>query len=287
MLLATPIPAIVAAYPFGTLCALVGLVMVLAYYQRLARRHREGLLFVDRDVEYPLTDSRFWTARRHLLGGISLSLFWLLLSAMADIRSREPWEWAFLIFAAFAGPGTFVTLLLGCIFLWHHWQDTLADFREPRDAFHQLQQPVDTSERSELSRMRVPLLKESMWGICALSLAVWVSKLLGIVRERLLENSLVASIYDEIVWIFILTFLVVLWTTRNRFVLVLRTGVLLLFTLIVLSGLAGFLWWLVSELSPSLVLFSAAIVVVNFVYFYRLERSSSMRAVAAHEVSQA
>lgn len=281
MSLATLIPAVVGAYPFGTLCALIGLVIVLAYYRHLARRRREDLLPIDRHVEYPLTDSRFWTSRRHLLGGISLSLLWLLLSAIADIRSGESWEWAFGIFAAFAGPAAFATLLLGCIFLWHHWQEAFADFSEPRDAFHQLQQSPDSSERSEASPMRIPLLKESMWGICALSLAVWISKLLGIVPERLLENPLVANIYDEILWIFIVTFLVVLWTSRNRFVLLLRIGALLVFTLIVLSGFAGFLWWLASELSPALVTLCAAIVVVNFLYFYRLERHASFEVSAS------
>ena len=277
MFLATSIPAAVGAYPFGTLCALIGLVILLLYYQRVVKQHSAGQLPVDRDVDYPLTDSRFWTSRRHLLVGISLSLFFLLLSALADIRSREPWIWFFGIFAAFAGPGAIAMLLVGCIFLWHHWQEAFADFREPRDAFQQLQEPVDTSERAQLSHMRVPLLKESMWGICALSLAIWLSKLLGIVPERLLEYPLISNIYDEIVWIFITTFLILLWTTRNRFVLVLRACVLLVFTLIVLAGLAGFLWWLMSALSPLLVAFCVAIVVVNFVYFYRLMRNSSTR----------
>ena len=287
MLLAASIPAVVGSYRFGTLCALIGLATVLAYYRRLDRRKREGWLPADRSVEYPLTDSRFWTSRRRLLTGISLSQFWLVLSAIADNRSREPWVWFFGVFAAFAGPGAFATLLMGCIFLWHHWQETVADFREPRDAFHQLQQPVDTSERSELSHMRIPLLKKSIWGICLLSGAVWISKQLGIVPDRLLENPLVSAIYNEILWVFILTFVVVLWTTRDRFVLVLRTGVLLVFTLIVLSGFAGFLWWLASELSQFLVAFCAAIVGVNFVYFYRLERSFSKERVTAREVSQA
>jgi hypothetical protein len=274
MFLATSIPAVVGTYPFGTLCALIGLLTVVAYYQHFARLHLDGLLPIDRNIEYPLTDSRFWTSRRHLLGGISLSLFFLLLSALADIRSRELWVWFFGVFAAFAGPGAVATLLMGCIFLWHHWQEAVADFREPRDAFQQLQEPADSSERAELSHLRIPLLQESMWGICALSLAIWLSKLFGIVPERLLEYPLVSNIYDEIVWIFITTFLVVLWTTRNRFVLLLRAGVLPVFTLIVLSGLVGFLWWLVFELSPLLVGFCVAIVVVNFIYFYRLKRGS-------------
>jgi hypothetical protein len=266
---------ITIAYPRGTLCAALGLCSVLAYYLR-RERTRARLGAAPPPDEYPITDSRYWTSRRHMLLGASLSALFLALASGADLKTHDPVDWGLRIFGVFMGSAAFGTLLVGCIFLWHHWTEAISDLRErPADLFRQFTRRPEGSERERLAPMRSGLLLKSLLGFCAILLASWLAVRFGIVPERLLDNPLLRAIYSDILRIFILTFVIVLWTTRSRIAAVLRVGVLLVFSLIILSATIGFGYWIASESAPAIVAFSAGIVVVNFVFYYRRERDAT------------
>jgi len=269
------------AYPRGTLLAALGLFAVLAYYLR--REHTRGRLGIaTQPDECPLTDSRYWRRRRDVLVGSSLSALFLALASGADLRTYDPVDWGLRIFGVFMGAAAFGTLLLGCIFLWHHWTEAISDLRDrPPDLFSQVTRKSEESEREQLAPMRSGLLLKSLLGFCAILLASWLAARFGIVPGRLLENPLLGAIYNDILWIFILTLVVVLWTTRSRIAAVLRVGFLLVFSLIILSATIFFAFWIASESAPEIVAFCAGIVVVNFVFYYRLERVATSAFPAA------
>ena len=269
------------AYPRGTTCAALGLFAVIAYYLR--REHARARLGIDRpSVEYPLTDSRYWRSRRDVLAGALLSALFLAVAGGADLKAHDPVDWGLRIFLVFMGAAAFGTLLLGCIFLWHHWVEAVADLRErPADIFHQFTRKPETSEREEMAPMRSGLLLKSLLGVCAILLASRLAARFGIVPERLLDNPLVGAIYNDILWLFFLTFVVVLWTTRSRIALIIRIVVLLIFSLIIVSATLFFGYWIASETAPAIVVLCAGIVVSNFIFYYRLERAATSAFPAA------
>lgn len=260
-------------YPRGTLCAALGLFAVFAYHMRRERiRARRGIA---PPPEYPLTDSRYWTSRRDVLVGASLSALFLAIASGADLQTPNPLDWGLRIFLVFTAAAAFGTLLLGCIFLWHHWTETVSDLRQPPpDLFRQFTRKPEPSEREQIAPLRPGLLLKSLLGFCAILLASWLAARFGIVPERLLENPLLGALYSDILWTFILTFVVVLWTTRSRIAAVLRVGILLVFSLIILSATIFLAYWIASESTPALVAFCAGIVVLNFVFYYRFERGN-------------
>ena len=232
--------------------------------------------------EYPITDSRYWTSRRDVLVGASLSALFLAIVSGVDLKTHDAAEWGLHIFVVLMGAAAWGTLLLGCIFLWHHWTEAVSDLRQhPPDLFRQFTRKPEASERERMAPMRSGLLLKSLLGFCAIVLASWLAVSFGIVPERLLENPLLREIYSEILWVFILTFVVVLWTARSRIAAVLRVGILLVFSLIILSATIFFAYWIASESAPAMVAFCAGIVAMNFVFYYRLERAATSSFSAA------
>jgi hypothetical protein len=214
--------------------------------------------------------------------GSALSALCLATASGADLRTHDPVDWGLRIFGVFLGAAAFSTLLIGCIFLWHHWTEAISDLRErPADLFSQITRKPEDSEREQLAPMRSGLLLKSLLGFGAILLASWLAARFGILPERLLDNPLLGAIYSHILWVFILTFLVVVWTTRSRIAALLRVGVLLLFSLIILSATIYFAYWIASESAPAIGAFCAGIVVVNFVFYYRLERVATSTFPAA------
>jgi hypothetical protein len=265
---------IAIAYPRGTLCALAGVFLVLGYYLRAQRRASPDCIRDGIRIAYPLDDSRYWTSRPRTLIGIGLSALCLVASSLADGGINNPWEWGFRPFGALAGTGAFALLLLGCIFLWRHWREAIDDLREPRDTFRRLPQELAASERYAMAPMRGGLLKESLIALSAILFVVWVAKQLGIVPERLLENPVLEVIISHVVWIIIVAFLILLWTTRSRIAVVFRMAVMLIFSLIILSGGGYFVFWVAAQTAPVLVALCMGIVALNFVFFYRMERAA-------------
>lgn len=264
------------AYPRGTICAGLGLFLMLGYYLRRERARRYGSLISQPDGPYPATDSRYWTSRPDLLVGSSLSALFLAATAVADLASRDPLDWGLRVFFALLGAAAFMTLLLGCIFAWRHWEEAIRELRErPRDLFAQSTHTVDKSERYAMAPLRSHLLLHSFLGVFAILFVGWVAAKLGILPERLLDHPVVGAIYGHIVWIFILTFVIVLWTTRGRFAALVRLAVLLVFSAIIVSATIFFVYWLASESAPVVVILCAGIVALNIVFFFRLERRRS------------
>jgi hypothetical protein len=263
------------AYPRGTICAALGLFAVLAYYLRRERaRARAGI--TPQAYEYPITDSRYWTSRHDVLIGASLSVLFLAIASGVDLPTPDPVDWGLHIFTTLIGAAALGTLLLGCIFPWHHWIEAFADFRQrPPDLFQQFTKKPERSERDEMAPMRSSLLMHSFLGMSAILLAGWLAAQFGIVPESLLDDPLLGALYGHIVWIFILTFVIVLWTTRSRIAAVVRIFVLLVFSLIILSATIFLAYWIASESAPAIVAFCAGIILVNFVFYYRFERNAS------------
>jgi hypothetical protein len=265
---------IAIAYPRGTLCALAGIFLVLGYYLRAERMASAGRTAEGISIDYLPDDSRYWTSRPRTLIGIGLSALCLVASSLADGGINDPWEWGFRPFGALAGAGAFAMLLLGCIFLWRHWREAIDDLREPRDMSRQFTQHPDASERYAMAPMRGRLLKEGLIALSAVLFVVWVAKQLGIVPERLLENPVVEAIISHVVWIIIVAFLILLWTTRSRMAVIFRMAVMLIFSLIILSGGGYFVFWVAAQTAPVLVALCMGIVALNFVFFYRMERAA-------------
>lgn len=263
------------AYPRGTICAALGLFLMFGYYLLRERARRCGRFASQPDGLYPATDSRYWTSRPDVLMGISLSALFLAATAVADLDSREPLDWGLRVFAALLGAAAFVTLLLGCIFIWRHWVEAIRELRErPPNLFEQSSQTEAVSERYAMAPLRSHLLLQSFLGLCAILCMAWVAVKLGIVPERLLDNPVVGEIYSHIVWIFILTFVIVLWTTRGRFAALIRLVVLFVFSAIIVPATIFFVYWIATESAPGVVLFCAGIVALNILFFFRLERLS-------------
>src|SRR5262249_7429708 len=161
---------------------------------------------------YPATDSRYWTSRPDVLIGISLSAVFIMTTVVADLASIDPSDLSLRMLFALLGAAAFTTLLLGCIFLWRHLIEVIRELREPPpDLFEQFTHTVDKSERYALVPLRSHLLWHSLLGVCAILLVGWVAAKLGIIPERLLDHPVVGAIYGHILWIFILTFVIVLW----------------------------------------------------------------------------
>jgi len=261
------------AHQRGTICAGLGLFFMLGYYL-LRERARGSGRFVNQPNElYPATDSRYWTSRPDFLIGISLSAFFLAATAVSDLASRDPLDWGLRIFFALFAATAFMTLLVGSIFLWRHWTEAIRELRErPPDLFAQSTQTADNTARYAMAPLRSQLLRQSFLGVCAILLAGWVALKLGIMPERLLDNPVVGAIFDHIVWIFILTFVIVLWTTRGRAAALIRLAMLLVFSAVIVSATIFFVYWLASESAPVVVILCAGIVALNIVFFFRLER---------------
>jgi hypothetical protein len=265
--------SLTGANPRGTVCALVGLLAVLAHYRRVWRAKQLGSPRQASASDYPANDSRFWTSRPYVLIGMLLSVATLALSGAVDGSAGE---WGLRVLATLALTAAWATLTVGCIFLARHWKEVVTDFRTPvhDDLFHQLTEKPDDSGRYEMAPHRLSLLTKSLLLACGLALAVEAAKRFGIAPERLLENPLLADIYDHVIWAFITTFLVLLWTTRSRLALVLRTGVLLVFSLIIVITAGFLLVWLASQNGPALVTLLAIMIWLNFVFFSRIERAA-------------
>lgn len=262
----------VGAYPRGAACSLIGLLVVLCHYLRWRQRVLRNPSLICACQKYPASDSRYWSSRPYLLLGISLSIGFLILSVVADTQQNHS-DWKVQVFVAPLAAGVVAILALGCIYLLRHWKEALADFREPAtiEYFREQAQDPASSDRYALAPARIPLLKISLWLACGLSLFVFVIGKWGITPEHAFDNPLGAFILENVSWVLILTLLVILWTSRNRIALLLRSILLLLFSLILLPTLALILFWLGSEAAPALVVFSAVTISLNFVFYYRLE----------------
>jgi len=262
------------AYPRGTLCAGLGLLLVFGYYLLGERTRRYGTAASRATESYPASDSRYWTSRPDLLIGVSMSALFLAAAMVADLVSGDALEWALRMFCALLGAAAFTMLLVGCIFLGRHWIEAIGELRErPPDLCEQFTQTEAESGRYAMAPMRSHLLRQSLLGLCAMFFVAWVAAKLGIMPERLLDNPVVGAIYGHLVWIFILTFVVVLWTTRGRFAALLRLAVLLIFSLIIVPATLFFVSWLASLSGLLVVILCASIVALNIVFFYRLERA--------------
>jgi hypothetical protein len=264
----------VGAYPRGTACALIGMLVVLCHYLRWRKRALRNPTLICLSHKYPASDSRFWTSRSYLLIGISLSVGFLILSVVVDGQQNHP-DWQLHVLAACFAAGAVVILALGCIYLFRHWKEAIDDFREPasRNYFRELTQDPASSDRYALAPARIPLLKKSMWLACGVALFLFVMGKRGIPLERVLDNLFAATIFRHIFEVLILALLVVLWTTRNRIALFLRSVLLLLFSLILLPTLGLILFWLGSKLAPALVAFSAVTISLNVAFYYCIEKT--------------
>lgn len=261
------------AYPRGTICAGLGLFLTLGYYLLIEQARRYGRFASQPHGLFPATDSRYWTSRPYVLIGISLSALFIMTTAVADLASSDASDLSLRILFALLGSAAFTTLLVGCVFLWRHWIEAIRELRQPPpNLFEQFTQRVDQSERYALAPLRSHLLWHSLLGVCAILLAGWVAGKLGIMPEKLLDHPVVGAIYSHIIWIFILTFVIVLWTTRGRFAALIRLSVLLIFSAIIIAATIFFLYWLASDSTPVVVILCAGIVALNFVFFFRLER---------------
>jgi hypothetical protein len=199
-------------------------------------------------------------------------------TAVADLASSDPLDWTLPMLFGLLGSVAFTTLLIGCVFLWRHWIEAIRELRErPPDLFEQFTQTVHKSERYGLAPLRSPLLRHSFQGVCVILFVGWIAEKLGVVPGKLLDHPVVSAIYSHIIWIFILTSVIVLWTTRGRFAVLIRVAVLLVFSTIIVSATIFFVYWLASESAPLLVILCVGIVALNIVFFFRLERTLAQR----------
>lgn len=262
------------AYPCGTICAGLGLFSTLGYYLLRERARKYGRFVSQPDGLYPATDSRYWTSRPDFLIGLSLSALFLGATAVSDLASKDPLDWGLHIFFVLFGAAAFMTLLLGCIFLWRHWTEAISQLRErPPDLFEQSTQMADDANRYAMAPLRSQLLRQSFLGMCAILFVGWIAMKSGIMPERVLDNPVVGLIFGHVVWIFILAFVIVLWTTRGRAAAWIRLLVLLGFSAVIVSSTIFFVYWLASESAPLVVILCAGIVALNIVFFFRLERA--------------
>ena len=240
-----------------------GFVAVGAYYlaAREAVRQGQGWLWVP--SAFPATDSRFWTSRRYLLGGIALSLLFLGVSGgLAAHRQGESWGWG-LLCAAFAGIA-FTTLVPGFIYLARHWMEFLQDAAGEK--------PTDP-ERYAWAAWRGPLAKKTMWVFAGFALLVSGLEKLGYTHPS--DNVILRVLYEHVLWIAIFTLLVIVWTSKGVLALLLRFALLLFFSAVLTLGSAAFLYWVARQTIPTLVVLLAAMLSLNFVFYTLLEHSHS------------
>jgi hypothetical protein len=252
------------------------MLIVLRHYLRWQKRALRNPSLICVSQKYPVSDSRFWISRSYLLGGIGYSIAFLILSVVADGQKIHS-DWVLQVLAATCAAGAVAILILGCIYLFRHWKEAIADFREPAslDYFRELTQDPASSNRYALAPARIPLLRRCIWLACGVALFLFVLGKRGITFKRVLDNLFAVSIFRRVLELLLVALLVILWTSRNRIAVFLRSVLLLLFSLILLPTLAFVLFWLGSEVAPALVAFSALMISLNFAFYYCIEKATS------------
>jgi len=249
--------------PWETAWAGIGFAAVGAYYfaVREAVQQEPGWLWVR--SAFPATDSRFWTSRRYLLGGVALSLLFLSVSGgLAAHRQGESWGWG-LLCAAFAGAA-FTTLLSGFMYLARHWMEFLQDAAGGK--------PSDR-ERYAWAPWRGPLARKTIWVLAGFALLVSGIEKLGYTHP--FDNPILRVFYEHVLWLAIFTLLVMVWTSKGILALLLRFALLLCFSAVLTLGSAAFLYWVARQTTPALVVWLAAMLSLNFVFYTLLEHSHS------------
>lgn len=250
----------IAKYPLGTACALVGFLFVLIYYLTV-KNNLPGRLATGQfhRPSYPISDSRFWTKRPYVLGGMGLSILFLSLSSVADAHGLDS-EWPAVLFFALISAAAFATLIVGCAYLARHWKEFFAVV-SGRNSTDPASDP--------LAPAGLPLLKHAVWVFAGLALVV--SSLEKIGYRIPFSNPIIQEIYSHVLWLAIAAILILVWTSKNPVALLLRFALLFLFTVIVLGGLALFFIAAISATAPALVVLLAGIVILNFVFYHSIE----------------
>jgi hypothetical protein len=238
--------------PSGTVCGLLGLVAISAYYAKAWATLRKPSLLTTEFPETPKWPPAASKEIRFLQIGIGSSVA------------------VYMLVGAFESPsGTLMTLtgaLLGLVgalavagvgagfvALWHLWKELVLQLRQARIARLLLSLPL------------------TLVGLAA-GLGAFV--LLGWVTEKV--PPLLKPLYSGVIWFFIATVFYFLWKGRSHAALFIRIILLVVFTAVISLSVALALWWACSQTIYLMIISLSAIGVINTLFYAAFVRDSAL-----------
>lgn len=248
------------AYPRGTLCAGVGLIIIAAYYQRAWRSLRgrsESSLTSYSSVS---NGSQPWPELRYLQWGMLASVLFFVLAGAADAAT----DWldrlvgCLVGFCAALGVGMFG---VGFVSLANLWKELVLQLKKAKIGF---------------------LLFSIPLAILWLGLGFGVLILMGMLVEKIPEFrkslfqvllwGLISLTITKLFWALISIVFNNLWKGRSHAALMLRLILMVTFSAIIIAALAFGSWWIAFQTAPLLVIFLSAIGALDVLFYSRWMR---------------
>jgi hypothetical protein len=252
------------AYPRGTLCAGVGLIIIAAYYVRAWR----GLLGGSESSLTPYTSlssgSRPWPELRYLQWGMLASALFFILAGAADAAN----DWLDRLVGCLMGSCAAIGVGIfgvGFVSLANLWKELVVQLKKSKIGSLLLSIPL---------------------AVLLLGLGVGVFILLGMFvgkipepRESLFQAllwSLISLTFAGLLWHLISVAFDSLWKGRSHAALMLRLILMVVFTAIIVAALAFGSWWIASQTAPLMVIFLSAIGALNVLFYSHWVRLSAL-----------
>ena len=252
------------AYPRGTFCAGVGLIIIAAYYLRAWRSIRgRSELSLAPYTSVP-SGSQPWPELRYLQWGMSASALFFILAGAAD--SANDWldrlVGCLMGFCAALGVGMFG---VGFVSLANLWKELVLQLK-----------------KAKIGSLLFSIPLAVLW----LGLGIGVVILLGMFVEKIPESrkslfqtllwSLISVTIAGLLWHLISVAFDSLWKGRSHAALMLRLILMVAFTAIIVAAVAFGFWWITSQTAPLLVIFLSAIGSLDVLFYSHWVRLSAL-----------
>jgi hypothetical protein len=239
-------------FPSGTICGLLGLVAMSAYYAKAWATLRKPAVLTTQIPETPIWPPAASKGMHFLQIGIGGSVVvYMLVGAF-----ESPSGTLMTLTGALLGLGGAVAVAVvgaGFVALWHLWKELVLQLRQAR-----------------VTR----LLSSLPLALVGLSAGLGAFVMLGWITEKL--PRVLNFLYPELFWIFIAAVFYFLWTGRSHVALFLRLILLVLFTAIISVSVALALWWACSQATYLMIICLSSVGVINTLFYAAFVRDSAL-----------
>jgi len=241
-------------FPSGTICGVLGLVAISAYYAKAWGTLRKPALITTQVPETPNPNCPLAAPNRMRFLKIGMSgsvVIYMLVGAFESPSGALMTVTGALVglcgALAVAGAGT------GFVALWHLWKELVLQLRQARVGRLLLSLPL--------------ALVGLVAGLGAFDLLGWITEKLPHVLNFL---------YSELFMVFIAAVFYLLWTGRSHVALLLRMILLVVFTAIISVSVVLALWWACSQSTCLMISCLAAVGAINTFFCAAFVRDSAL-----------
>jgi hypothetical protein len=247
-------PLVSGLYARGTLCAGVGLTVIVVYYVRawrLLQARSEPFISPDNLLS---TESHRWPELRYLKRGMFASVLFFMLAVAAE----APNDWLYRLTGCLIGFCAAISFAFGglaMVSLANLWKELVLQLKQARIG---------------------SLLWSVPLALLCLALGLGALVVLGMFVDRVPSSW--AFPIRLLLWVPIAIVFYILWKGRSHVALMLRLILMVSFSVIIIAALAFAFWWMTSQATPLLmVIFLCALGSLNVVFYSHWVRLAALK----------